>query len=155
MKFSTRTDIEAPIDHVFAEVSDFSTFERSAMRRGAKVQRVDSQDVRGPGMAWQTEFTFRGKTREVRIDLEDYEEPVMLGFAGKSAGLTGFCEIELIALSPKKTRMRVSLDLKPHTLSARLLIQSIKLAKGTVDKKFEARVADYARDIAARQDRMA
>ncbi len=35
MKFSTRKDIDAPIDHVFASVSDFQVYERAAMRRGA------------------------------------------------------------------------------------------------------------------------
>ena len=155
MKFSTRSDIEAPIDHVFAEMSDFSNFERAAMRRGAKVQRVDKQDVIGPGMAWQAEFKFRGKLREVRIDLEDYEQPTLMSFAGKSAGLTGFCEIELIELSPKKTRMHLSFDLRPQTLSARLLVQSMKLAKGTIEKKFDARVADYAKDISDKYTRVA
>lgn len=155
MKFSTRTDIDAPIDHVFAEVSDFPSFERSAMRRGAKIRRLDQQDVRGRGMAWQAEFQFRGKARELRIDLEDYEAPTQMGFAGKSAGLSGFCDIELIELSPKKTRMRLSLDLKPQTLSARLLIQSMKLAKGSIEKKFSARIADYSKDIADRYSKVA
>ena len=155
MKFSTRSDIEAPIDHVFNELSDFRNFERLAMRRGAKVQRIDRQDVIGPGMSWSAEFPFRGKTRQVQIDLEDYEKPTQLSFAGKSQGLTGYCEIELIELSPKKTRMRLSLDIKPQTLSARLMVQSMKLAKGTIDKRFEARIADYAKDVGTRYSKMA
>ena len=150
MKFSTRADIDAPIQHVFAEVSDFSSFERSAMRRGARVRRVDAQDVRGPGMGWEADFAFRGKTRQIRIDLEDYEDPTHMAFTGKTQGLNGFFDVELIALSPKKTRMRIALDLKPQTLSARLLVQSLKLAKGSVMKKFEARVAEFSKDIAGR-----
>lgn len=155
MKFSTRSDIEAPINHVFSEVSDFSHFERLVMRRGAKISRVDSQDVKGPGMAWEAEFSFRGKTRQVRIDLQDYDAPTLMGFAIKSAGLTGFCEVELIELSPKKTRMKLAVDLKPQTLSARLVVQSMKLAKGSIDKKFSARVAEYSRELADRYTKTA
>ena len=135
MKFPPRSDIDAPIEHVFAELSDFASFERAAMRRGAKVSRIDSQDVIGPGMAWQAEFPFRGKTRQVRIDLEDYEKPTEMGFAAKSAGLNGFCDIELIELSPKKTSLRLSPDRKPPPLSARLLTQTLTLAKGTDETK--------------------
>ena len=155
MKFSTRTDIDAPIEHVFAELSDFQGFERSAMRRGAQIRRVDTQAAPGPGMAWEAAFPFRGKTREMRIELETYEAPTLMGFAGRSPGLTGFCEVELIALSPKKTRLRLALDLRPQTLSARLLIQSMKLAKSSLSKKFDARVEGYSRDIAARYGKVA
>jgi len=155
MKFSTRSDIEAPIGHVFEAVSDFASFERAAMRRGAKVRRVDSQDVRGPGMVWEAQFPFRGKTREFLIELEDYEAPTEMGIAAKSAGMFAFCDIELIELSPRKTRMRISLDLKPQTLSARLVIQSLKLAKGRIDRKFQARVEDFAKDVSERYARVA
>ena len=150
MKFSTREDIDAPIEHVFAELSDFSTFERSAMRRGAQVRRMDTQDVRGPGMSWQADFALRGKMRYVLIELEEFEAPTHMGFSGKSPGLNGFCDIELLALSPNKTRMRLSVDIKPLTLSTRLLVQSLKLAKGSADKKFEDRIAEFSKDVAGR-----
>ena len=149
MKFSTREDIDAPIEHVFAKVTDFQTFERAAMRRGAQVKRTDGQDVVGPGMAWQAEFDFRGKKRTMDIVLEDFESPTELEFAATSGGLTGTCEIELIALSPKKTRMKLVVDLKPQTLSARLLVQSLKLAKGKIENRLQTRVAEFSGEVAS------
>ena len=40
MKSSKREDIEAPIDYVYARVTDFQGFERQALRRAADLQRV-------------------------------------------------------------------------------------------------------------------
>ena len=37
MKFSTKEDIDAPIDAVFDMLCEFDQFERAAMRRGAEV----------------------------------------------------------------------------------------------------------------------
>lgn len=150
MKFSTREDIAAPIDYVFGQVSNFTAFERSAMRRGAEVLRMDTSGKIAPGLAWEISFGFRGKPRDVRLELMEYEPEEKMCFEGKSSGLIGVGEVELLALSPKKTRMRVAIELKPQTLSARLLVQSLKLAKGNVDKKFQLRVADYASELGAR-----
>jgi hypothetical protein len=41
----------------------------------------------------------------------------------------------------------VSLDLQPTTLSSRLLIQSLKFAKGNLTKRFKTRVFEFAGGI--------
>ena len=50
MKLSGRTDIGAPVAFVYAALSDFEGWERSAMRRGADVNRTDKLRVPGVGM---------------------------------------------------------------------------------------------------------
>jgi|TARA_B110000879_G_C10941741_1_gene420139 hypothetical protein len=65
MKFSTKDDIDAPIDVVFQMLCDFETFERAAMRLGAEVQRTDTKSTPGVGTAWRGTFSMRGKRRQV------------------------------------------------------------------------------------------
>jgi hypothetical protein len=155
MKFSSREDIEAPIDTVFEMLSDFEGFERSALRRGAEVQRMDDLTEPGVGMMWEAKFDMRGKRREIQIVSALYDRPSDMSFEVTSPGMAGTFDVELIALSRQRTRMNVALELRPQNLSARLLVQSLKLAKSTLTKRFKLRVAEYTRDMEDRYRRTA
>ena len=147
MKFSAKEDIEAPIEAVFDMVSDFEGIERSALRRGAEVQRVDAMRASGVGMEWDVAFMMRGRRREVRLTLSGFEPPNSIRVDATSTGMTGHFAVDLLALSRTRTRMSVELELKPQNLSSRLLIQSLKLAKTNLTKRFKLRVAEYVRTM--------
>lgn len=152
MKFSTREDIEVPIEAAFELLCDFEAFERSAMRRGAEVQRKDSLTATGVGMTWQAAFEMRGKKRELELELVTFDKPTEMVFESTSPGLIGNMSFELMALSRSRTRILVELEMKPLNLSARLLVQSLKLAKGTLTRKFKDRVSDYAKTMENRHN---
>jgi len=147
MKFSTKEDIEAPVDRVFAVLADFETWERAAMRRGADVVRTDKMAAPGPGMGWHVEFTYRGKLRKLDISLLESvpEQKLLLEGIGKPA--EGRLSIDLSEMGPRRTRLAIGLEIKPRTLAARLFLQSMKLAKTSVTRRFELRVAQMAADI--------
>lgn len=144
MKFSSKEDIEAPIGEVFSLLSEFESFERIAIRRGADVQRLGAIDPPALGMGWQVGFPFRGKQRDLKVKLAEFEPDSRIALTGESDGLNGGVELELVALSPARTRLGVSLTLSPKTLTGRLMVQSLKLAKTKLTKKFKRRVADFA-----------
>ncbi len=152
MKFSTREDIEAPIDAVFDMLCEFESFERSAMRRGAEVQRLDQLRVPGVGLTWAAVFDLRGRRRELEIEMVAFDKPNEMMLESTSPGLIGQMSFELVALSRNRTRILVELEVKPINLSARLLVQSLKLAKASLTKKYKKRVAEYARGM---EDRFA
>ena len=155
MKFSAKEDIEAPIETVFEMASDFDSFERSAMRRGAEVQRIGDVVQNGLGLMWDVAFDMRGRRREMRLEVVEYEQPGSLSIAADSPSITGSFDVELISLSRSRTRMSVQLELKPQNLSARLLIQSLKLAKANLTKRFKLRVAEYSKEMEDRFKRTA
>lgn len=146
MQFSTREDIEAPIEQVFAELTRYDTLERAAMQRGAEVTRGGPEGG-GPGTTWDVRFRFRGRPREVQLEITGYEPPHRLRCDSRSDGLHVAVEVELIALARHRTRMSLTLTPEAETLSARLLLQSLKLARGRVTRKFESRVSEYAREM--------
>lgn len=147
MRFSAREDIEAPIDHVYGKITDFSGFERSAMRRGIDVERKDNLHGIDVGANWNVGFKFRGKTRTADLTLQKVDQPNGIDIAFTSGGVEGSTNVELVPLSPARTRLIIRLDMAPRTLAARLLLQSLKLAKNNLTQKFKTRIADFAEDI--------
>ncbi|MEM9550676.1 MAG: SRPBCC family protein [Pseudomonadota bacterium] len=150
MKFSTREDLEVPIDRVFEALSEFETFERLAIRRGVDVRRTDTLRSPGVGARWHARFVMRGKTRDLELELTEYDQPTRMRFDSVSPSLSGRLDLELVALSTKRTRMIIGIDMRPKTLAARLLVQSLKFAKTNLDKRFKLRVADYVKDMERR-----
>ena len=150
MKFTTKEDIDCPIAHVFAQAADFAGFERQAMRRGAEVRKRDQLARPGLGSAWDIAFKFRNRDRNLKAEVTSWDPPNGYSVTSATSGIDGAVVIELVALSVARTRLTVSIDLEPRTLGARLLVQSLKLARGTLQRRFELRVADYASEITAR-----
>lgn len=147
MKFVAHEDVEAPIDFVFEQMSDFPALERSALRRGAEVQRVDNLPDKSPGMAWDVAFDLRGKRREMMLELTQIDAPNGLVISSRSPNMGGHMVADLVALSRSRTRISLEIEMKPKTLASRLLVQSMKLARANLTKRFKMRVADYAKDL--------
>ena len=146
MKLSTREDIEAPITYVHGRISDFPGFERRALRQGIDVSRRDAGDP-VVGTIWDIAFEFRGRARKVQAELTKLEPEQAIEIEGQSDGLIAVTQVDLVALSATRTRVIVSFDMRAKTLTARLLLQSLKLAKAKMTQRFAARVLDYAENI--------
>jgi hypothetical protein len=150
MNFVSRADVEAPIDYVFESLSDFGGFEKAALRRGAEVVRIDTLAKPARGAQWQALFTMRQKPRKVLITLEGYEPHTTMRFDGESKNIQGVLTIDLVELSAHYTRVQVRMDLRPTNLTARIMLQSMRLAKARLSERFKARAETFARGI---QDR--
>ena len=150
MKFSTREDVDAPIDPVFDSLCAFEAFERQAIRRGAEVRRTDAMTAPGVGMTWDVSFPVRGKVRKFDLLMRRFEKPHFMGVDASSDGLESKFDVEVIALSRTRTRVAVSLELKPKTLAARLFLQSLRLAKASLTKRFKLRIAEQMRGLEER-----
>jgi carbon monoxide dehydrogenase subunit G len=150
MHFASKQDIEAPIEAVFKILSDFEAWERAIMRRGVEVDRKDKLRQAGAGMRWAARFDYRGKSRDLEVELVQIETPTLLRFAGVSQALEAVISIELLELGANRTRMHCSVEITPRSLTARLFLQSLRLARAKLDRKFDQRVALLAADIEMR-----
>ncbi|MCV6595131.1 MAG: SRPBCC family protein [Silicimonas sp.] len=144
MKLSTREDIDAPIATVYKAVSDFDAFERQLLRRGVDVTRDDSHPLDAPGLRWQARFDWRGKPQALDAELIAIEPNQGYTIESKASGVVALSVVDLVALSKTRTRLFVSVDLRPTTLTSRLFVHSLKLGKSALSRRFKARVSDFA-----------
>ena len=149
MQFKTHQDIQAPIDYVYQRITSFDGYERQALRHGAHVARRDGDGPVGVGTAWDIAFTYRGKDRQLRATIMDMTAPTNLAIETEAKGLASDTQVTLLALSQQTTRVEVIIALSAKSLSARLLLQSLKLARANLNSRFEKRVKEQLRGIQA------
>lgn len=152
MKFSTRKDVEAPADYVYDSLTDFDAIERQTLRRGYDVQRKSAGDANFVGMSWKLQVPFRNKQRHLDAKLVKADRPNEIEYHSISDGVTIDSTVELVALSRKRTRVVFGVEIKPSTLKARLFLQSLKLAKSTLDTRFDKAVGHYCDGLSERYE---
>ncbi|MBW6507211.1 MAG: SRPBCC family protein [Rhodobacteraceae bacterium] len=153
MKFSSRDDIEAPIEHVFAAMSDFQALELVAMRRGVKLRRLDALTGAGAGMSWDIGFQYRGKLRNLVGTVAAHEPPERLVFDARAQGYEVTMAFTLLALSRKRTRMSTEMEVRPRSLPARLLMQSARLGRAALVRRYTDRIKLVALELEDRAGR--
>lgn len=148
MKFSTRQDTDLSSEALFQSISDFGRIERLLVRRGASVRRTDSLTQNGAGMGWIVGFDWRGKRRDVTLELTRYEPPGVIRINGQSELFLIELQMTVVALTPTKSRLIFEADIQPRGMKARLLLQTAKLGKAQLDRKFALRIAEFVNDLA-------
>ena len=147
MKFSNRVDVAVPADKLFDELTDIPAVERAALRKGVELRRLDTLAAPGAGMSWDVGFRLRGKPRQMIVDLRQFERPARLAYEGASSGFDVTLVMELTELSKTRTRLTTTFELRPRTLGARLLLQSARLGRANLDRRYDERVKSFLRDI--------
>jgi len=150
VKFVAHSDLDAPIADVFAALTDFAAYERMALRRGVRVQRLAGEPAPGTGSGWDTRFMFRGREIRAVSHISVCEPPERLALDGRSGGYEFDLATLLVALSRDRTRLRLDLDVRPKTLGARIILQTLKLGKSRLQTRFQMRADRLAAFLSQR-----
>lgn len=149
MKFSTRQDTDLPAESLFAAISNFDAIARLLTRRGAVVRRQNTTELPDPGMSWLIGFDFRGRSRELALELTEYQPPEVIQFKGSSDQFDLGLRMTVVALTRTKSRLIFETDAQPRGMKARLLLQTAKLGKPQLDRKFAERISDFVNSLSA------
>lgn len=141
MKFKVSEDVDAPQAMVWARFTDFSGFENDARGRGATLTRLGNWTETAQGVEWRGEVTVRGKSRPITAKVTQLVPQEMCIVESRIGGMNCHHEMSFIALSGAVTRVGLVLDLSADTLTARLLLQTMKLARGRVLQRLQGILA--------------
>lgn len=149
MQFSSRTDIAASAEFVFATLTDFEGWEALARAKGAAVTRQDpaGRMQAGEGSRWEGSFVFKGKARNGEMLLRELRGRARIALQSEGRSIGGDLLVEVTPISATRSRLSVQGELRPKSFGARLFVQSLRLAKGRVQAKLNKRLADYGRQL--------
>lgn len=147
MILTGKVDIAAPADTVFGNVTDFDLWVPHARRKGVTMRRTDGGGDPVPGMTWETDFRFRGKIRHMDSEVVRLLRPEEMAIRSLSRGFEFFVTLQIVTLAAARSRLHVSLEAKPRTLGARLLLQSARLGQSGLEAKFRSRIEGFGRSL--------
>lgn len=148
MKISTRRDIDAPAEAVFAALSDFDRHESRARSNGIGITRRDDRHMPADA-AWDILADIRGIRRRIEARVVSFDAPRQLALRGLSDGLSALIESDITDRPAGRATLHVSVDLAPAALEARLVLHSLKLARGALITSLDRRLDRLARSIEA------
>lgn len=143
MELTSQHDISAPREQVFAILADPAVFERRLAAARVQVRR------QGADHEWELRFHLRGAERRIHLTRTACEAPTHLAFAGRSPRFAIANLIELAPGGPQATRMTVTLTIRPRGMAARLALQSLRLGRRRMQRRFDTAVARLAAELAA------
>ena len=151
MKFSTRIDTNIPASNLFDIAGDFPRSERALAARGVLVRRIDPAEEPGIGLGWDLEFNWRGQRRTMRLAVTRFDRPSHIALEGRSDQFDLSITMTVVALSRVKSRLLFETEVRPRNMRARLLLQTAKLGKAQLDRKFADRVSKFFGDLTTRR----
>lgn len=147
MQFRVSEDVAAPARRVWSGFSDFSMIEAEVRAGGAELSRVGDWSEARPGAKWQGVVLLRGKPRPIEAKVSEFVPQRRLAVRCRVDGMECSYEVALDPLEAVVTRVLVQLELSASTMSSRLVLQSMKVARGRVLRRVEGAVARQGREV--------
>ncbi len=150
MELTAREDVDVPIAQAFEILTDVEVYERSALRRGAEVARLDNLTFPGVGAKWEVALTYRGKPREIQLEITGFDAPNEVQLKARVQGIGSDIKVELVALSRTRTRIQFWTGMQAQSLTGRLVLQSLKLARSNLNSRLAKRLEVLRADMEKR-----
>ena len=138
MELTYQRIIKVPPAYAFARATDFERFEAEGFGNLAPFE--PRNEIRAPeiGARWRTAAEFQGRPRRFSLELLEMAEPNRLVMGNKSDKYDVEAEMIFGAADNHSTAFSFKLNAMARSLTAKLILQTIQLAKGRITKSMQA-----------------
>ena len=134
MKIAATKDFKRPRGKVFGTFADPARMDAVLGSFGKNLRREGSGGV---GTVWHLDVVSAGNERPVASTLAGRDAPGVLNLRVTSEMVDADVAFVFTDLPERGCQVAAELDLAPHTLAARVGIQTLRLAKGKVEQKIQ------------------
>lgn len=134
MKIGGSKAFKRPRRKVFDNFSDPARMDAVFGEQGANLRR---EGPGGPGTVWHLDVTSGGKTRAMAIKLVDMVRPEVMRLHVTSEMVDADVAFVFTETEESACTVTAEIDLAAHTLTARVALQALRLAKGKVEDRIQ------------------
>lgn len=147
MKLRVAEDVAAPSEWVWDGFTDFSDIEDEVREGGADLARVGGWQDAHLGASWRGALPVRGKVRPIEARISVFAPREAFAVESRIGGMQCRYAASFVPLAEPVTRVSVVLDLQASTLSARLVLQSMKVARRRVLQRLEGAIVRQGQSV--------
>ena len=134
MKIGASRDFKRMRSKVFDTYADPARMDAVFGEQGANLRR---EGPGGPGTVWHLDVVSRGKEWPMAITLVDMEKSEQMRLRVTSDMVDADVTFVFADLPGKGSQVRAEIDLAPRTLTARVGLQTLRLARGKVEQRVQ------------------
>jgi len=138
MELSYQNTINVPRAFAFDRATDFERFEAEGFGNLAPFE--PRNEVRAPklGARWRTAAEFQGRPRRFSLELLELEDPGTMVLGNKSDKYDVEARFEFIEAGDETTTFNFLLNAKAQSITGKLILQTIQLARARIVKSMQA-----------------
>ena len=138
MELTYQRIINVPPAYAFARATDFERFEAEGFGNLAPFE--PRNDIRAPelGARWRTAAEFQGRPRRFSLELIEMSGPERLVLGNKSDKYDVEAKMAFQDAPDGATAFSFTLTAMARSITAKLILQTIQLAKGRITKSMQA-----------------
>ncbi len=147
MELSYSSIINVPKAFAFARATDFVQFEAEGFGKLSPFERRSEIEAPNIGTRWRTSSEFQGRARRFSLELLELKPSELMVLGNKSEKYDIEARFSFEEHTEGETEFSFKLVAKAQSITARLILQTIQLARGRIESSMTTEFEKMGRNM--------